>query len=300
MSPPRLCKNWSVVWHRLASVLTAALVVSLPVPGRGAGEAGGDLPKGTAAACSLAHEERHLATRAADGETIRLSDGRDVRLGGVLAPHAPAGVAAESWIPSAQAQAFLTNLVSGRNIELAFASARTDRHGRLLAQAFVEDAGSWRWVQGELLAHGHARASALPGEGACLAAMLSLEAAAREARRGLWSNAAYEVRKAERTGDLMRERSEFVVVEGRIESAAEHGRRLYLNFGADWHTDFTVTVPPRLVRAAPEAARALLALEGRLVRVRGWIERRNGPSIEIADVGEVEALEGARMPTKAP
>jgi micrococcal nuclease len=36
----------------------------------------------------------------------------------------------------------------------------------------------------------------------------------------------------------------FQIVEGRIESAALKQNRIYLNFGKDWKTDFTISIAP--------------------------------------------------------
>jgi hypothetical protein len=76
-----------------------------------------------------------------------------------------------------------------------------------------------------------------------------------------------------------------------VQKVASSGGRTYLNFGADWKRDFTATVPPGLMRAKPEAQKLLQALEGRSVRVRGWIERRNGPLIELSSLDEIEVLD---------
>jgi hypothetical protein len=70
--------------------------------------------------------------------------------------------------------------------------------------------------------------------------------------------------------------------------------RVYLNCGADRRSDFTVAVPMALVRDEPEAIARLEALAGKRIRVRGWIERRNGPFIAISTLAEIEVLnEGA-------
>jgi hypothetical protein len=49
-------------------------------------------------------------------------------------------------------------------------------------------------------------------------------------------------------------------------------------------------VAPGVLRARPEAQKFLQSLEGRDVRVRGWIERRNGPLIELSSLDEIELL----------
>ena len=69
------------------------------------------------------------------------------------------------------------------------------------------------------------------------------------------------------------------------------GGRIYLDFGSDWRSDFTVVVPPRLAGKTPEDIAKILSLRGARVRVRGWIERRYGPAIEVRDLAEIERLD---------
>jgi hypothetical protein len=222
-----------------------------------------------------------------------LDDGSEVRLIGALAPRAPAGSAGPSaWPPEQAARRALEDLVLGRTVELAFGGRHTDRYGRRLAHAFVERDGKRIWVQGYLLSHGHARAYALPESTACLDEMLAHERVAREGGTGLWAGGAYRIRQAASTGELLARRNSFEIVEGRVANVAEVGRRTYVNFGANWREDFTAVVSAPLGRSSPETRSWLKGLAGQRVRVRGWIERRNGPMIEVADLAQIEVVSG--------
>src|SRR3990170_3209471 len=66
-----------------------------------------------------------------------------------------------------------------------FGGQRTDRHGHLLAQAFVVTDGSRLWLQDELIGRGLARVYSLPDNRACVAELLVRERAglARLAKR---------------------------------------------------------------------------------------------------------------------
>lgn len=243
------------------------------------------------AACAKTGDLAHQAVRVIDGQSFVIEDGREVRLSGILAPQPAAGTSHTEWIPSREARTALATLIEGRTVELALSRPKPDRYGRLLAQVWVRENGESVWVQQRLLAAGHARASALDGAAQCLTAMLEAEAAARASSAGLWSNAAYRILDAREPDQLMLQRSSFVMVEGRVVSAAQSGGRLYLNFGPDWRRDFTISIPPRLLREKPEETTRLQALAGKRVRVRGWIERHNGPAIEVAGLGEIEVLD---------
>jgi hypothetical protein len=82
----------------------------------------------------------------------------------------------------------------------------------------------------------------------------------------------------------------FQIVEGRVVSAAVVRRRGYLNFGADWRLDFTVTVAPRDRRLFNRAGLAIESYQGRLVRARGWLKSFNGPMIEATHPEQIELL----------
>jgi hypothetical protein len=115
--------------------------------------------------------------------------------------------------------------------------------------------------------------------------MLELEAQARERKRGIWGLDFYAVIAPE---DAARAIGTFQVVEGQVLDAAKVKGRTYLNFGPDWRTNFTVTIPPgtaRLFRAMKP-----LALEGRRIRVRGWLKSYNGPQIEATHPEQIEVL----------
>jgi endonuclease YncB( thermonuclease family) len=252
--------------------------------------------------CTLQAGPTRAVVRVIDAETVLLDDNEEVRLIGALAPRSPdLSPGAEAWPPEEQAAAALRDLVLGRSVELAYSGRRFDRYGRRLAHLFLDRDGEHIWVQGRLLSSGHARAYGLPGSFACMRELKAHERVAREAKAGLWSNAAYAVRPALRATQLMRRRNTYEIVAGRVVRVVSTKSRTYLNFGSDWRRDFTAGIGARLVRANPEWGRKLAALEGRRVEVRGWIEYRNGPYIDIEDPSQIDAVEeGPRPPPSAP
>ncbi len=197
----------------------------------------------------------------------------------------------------ATAEAALRDLVHDGSVELAFAEQRLDHYGHLLAHLFLNRGGERIWVQGELLRNGYARAYGLPGSFACMRELLAHERVAREARAGLWSNAAYAAQQAFRTRDLIRQRNTYQIVSGRVAHVAPTKAYTYLNFGKDWRTDFTAGIASKLIKAHPAWAKTLAALEGRKIEVRGWIEYRNGPFIEVEDPSQIAAVEDEARPT---
>ena len=222
-------------------------------------------------------------TEVIDGDTVMLDTGKQVRLVGIQAPKLPLGRPDfAAWPLADKAKAALESLSLGRRVTLAYGGQPIDRYGRLLAHLHHGDL----WLQGELLRRGLARVYSFRDNRALVAAMLALEREARAARRGIWSHEFYAVRRADRAVPL----DSFELVEGRVLSARIVRRRLYLNFGPDWRRDFTVSVAPADRRLFEREGYDYLALEGRTIRVRGWVKWWNGPMIEITHPEQIEVL----------
>jgi hypothetical protein len=117
--------------------------------------------------------------------------------------------------------------------------------------------------------------------------MLALEKEARAAGRGIWAQPLYAVRAPEAV-DPRADAGRFEIVEGRVHDASAHGRRVYLNFGADYHSDFTAVIEPGARAMFAEAGLDPTALAGRVVRVRGWVESLNGAMIEVTHPEQIE------------
>lgn len=251
------------------------------------------------APCALEAGGSHGVARVIDGETLLLDDGQEVRLIGALAPKPDVPSAhGRGWPPAREALGALEALVLGRTVTLHYEGRRRDRYGRALAQIYVaavDDAGQGGaiWVQERLIRDGHARAYALPGNPGCLAALMAAEEAARAAQRGLWSRSSYRVRMAEDAGALLKLAGRFALVAGRVATVTRTQRTTYINFGADWRRDTTASLANAVVDRSDGGATLLSGLAGKWVRVRGWVERRNGPMIELGSLDEIEVLDGA-------
>ncbi len=258
--------------------------------------------KGASPACSIDTREKRTVTRVLDGETFIVDGGGEVRLAGTLAPKAfdTAG-GATSWPLAEQAREALQALIAERSVTLAFSGARSDRHGRLIAHVFTANlAGADEaWVQGAMLQRGLARAYALVGNAPCVAAMIALESVARDASIGLWAEPVYAIRAADDVNNLLRLAGTFQVVEGRVSAVSDTRGTTYVNFGEDWRQDFTLVVRQPMRRALATADVPLERVAGTLVRVRGWIERRGGPMIELSHAGLMEMLPEAAQAARA-
>jgi micrococcal nuclease len=232
------------------------------------------------------------AVRIVDGETLGLDDGSELRLIGALAPRAiDVGAEPGGWAAEYRTREELRAFVAGKSVELAFGGDRLDRYGRLQAHAYLLDGGQRRWVQGHLLEQGLARAYVLAGNRACANELLAAERVAREAGRGLWSDAAYQVREASSAAELEAYRATFQIIAGRIARVSTARGTVYLNFDRRWRQGFSAFLRSGDQVVAGAFGQDLRALEGRQIRVRGWIEGRGAPRIDLSTAGLLEVLD---------
>jgi endonuclease YncB( thermonuclease family) len=245
-----------------ASIIAAALLPLL------ASSAAAQAP------CKIADLGTATVAGVRDGRTLLLADGRELRLAAI-----------EVTDGSRDA---LQQLVGGRSIRLERLDS-TDRYGRLVALIYTEDAE--QSVQQVMVAQGQARVSGRIGSKACADALLGAEKSARRARRGLWADPNFAPLRPENLTRIGAARGQFALVEGKVLSVRESGATIYLNFGRRWTKDFTVTILKRHRREFAAAGIDPKQLEGRPIRVRGWIEQRNGPVIEADAPEQVELVE---------
>lgn len=240
--------------------------------------------------CLLERGPVRTVARVLDADTLALDDGTEVRLIGALA--ARPAFSARPWRIEAAAQAALAEFVAGRAVELGFSGRRTDRHGRLLAHVFTQGTGAPIWVQGHMLDKGLARVYGLPGALGCMTELKAREGPARRARIGLWADRAFAVLDAEPAPDVRRLAGTFQIVKGKVRKVERIRTRVYLNFGEDWRQDFTAGITLDDGAANAGQIERLEALAGKSVEVRGWIERRYGPFVEIWDESQIEVSTG--------
>ncbi len=227
-----------------------------------------------------------------DGRSFLLEDGREIRLPGIEVPLAPlpgeTGARAEA---GTAARAALHAMLAGQTVELRHQLPATDRYGRILAHAYFAADGKQQSAAHEMVAVGFARVSAHVGDMACAAELLARERDARQRKVGLWGDAYYSIVGAENHAVLVAQRGQFTVAEGKVVTVRESGGTIYVNFGRRWSESLTVTIAKRNERMFVAAGVQPRDLANLRVRVRGWIEDRNGPRIEAMRPEQIEIAE---------
>jgi len=217
------------------------------------------------------------------GGTLVLDNGQAVRLLGVAVP---AGDGAEA----AGARAALQRLVLGRAVALADVG-KADRYARLPADVFIGQGDDRIWLQEELVAKGLALVQSFKHNRACTLALLAREEAARKARLGVWGSADFAVRATDRPELLRPLLDTFQIVEGVVVSTGAAGRKVYLNFGRRWKTDFTGVIATGDLDAFAAAGIFPLKLPRRRVRLRGWLTEHDGPMMQLDHPEQIELID---------
>lgn len=228
------------------------------------------------AGCNLTQGETDRVESIIDGTTLRLAGGAEVRLAGL-----DAGTAGDT-----RAVAVLAELALDRTVAVRHGTILGDRYGRIVGHVFVD--GAPVSLQSELLTRGLAVVSGLAEDRACLSEFLVAEEVARESNVGLWATTT----ALNAYGDEIRfVDGAFALVEGRVLSIGRRERTVYLNFGREWTTDFTVSMSVGDANAIEAEGGPLDALVGQRVRIRGWLTQRDGPWIVVDHAEQIELLD---------
>jgi endonuclease YncB( thermonuclease family) len=256
-------------WHRRAALAACAASLAAPATAE----------RADAVECTLERQGEGRVAAVLDGRSLRLEDGREIRLAGIERNEAD----------RAGGRTALAAIADGREVTLHGDDDAPDRYGR--QSAFVVVAGSQHSVQSELLRRGAALASIDIADKNCAAALAAAERAARDTKLGIWAHPS-AIKNAESSGDILAAIGRFTVVEGRVLSVRQAGATTYLNFGRNWTRDFAATIPRRIMPAFESASLGPKSLENKRIRVRGVVSSRGGPRIELLRVGQVEVLGG--------
>jgi hypothetical protein len=228
------------------------------------------------AACPGDLTEQGMAAALVDARTIRLDDGRMLLLAGLELLDG----------------AGLPDLPAGTELRWR-ALGEKDRYGRIVALVAIAQTNSAPQndtLQRAFLAQGAAVIGTELSEPTCLADFRAAEAMARAAKRGVWRDGS-ATKNAESVGDHAALIGRFGIFEGKVLSVREAGATLYVNFGSRAAQALTVTVPQARKRALEAGGLALATLQGRKIRVRGFVEERGGLRIEARTPEQIEIVE---------
>jgi micrococcal nuclease len=236
--------------------------------------------------CQLVAGGESTVLAVAGPQTLHLADGRFVRLSEILVPTVQS--AAQGFDPSSTAMNYLRAAALGRKVEIKFGGVQRDRYGVYIAHIYVagEDPA---WLQEGLISAGYAQVFPQVDNHACSQRLAALEAKAREDKRGHWGLALFKVWRAPDARSILNLVQTYQIVEGKVDHAVESSGRVTLYFSKDRRFGFTAIIEAGVKKRLADK-RAAQDWEGVTIRVRGWIDRKRGPSISIAEPEQIEFL----------
>ncbi|WP_226703466.1 thermonuclease family protein [Microbulbifer elongatus] len=217
------------------------------------------LPIHARADCVLGPADELVALKkVVDGDTLRLKDGRRVRLIGVNTPELAHGKHPAQPLAE-EAKEFTERFLAGGDLELVYDRDRHDDHGRVLAHVYNHRGDS---LESALLSAGLAFHIAIAPNFALAECLASREDQAREHHRGVWAPGVWPTLAADRVrpGD-----GGFVVLTGTVKKT-DRNRYLWLELDG-----------PVAVRLDPErdyGHRNGRNWQGRKIVVKGWLVDR--------------------------
>jgi len=221
------------------------------------------LPPLTAATHTEGATVRHVL----DGDSVILTDLRQVRLIGINAPEFGKDGKPDEPLAAA-ARDRLRELVQGKSVRLVLEEEQRDHYGRWLAHLLLPDGTR---VEEVLLKEGLASAIAIPPNVSQWHRLFDAETAARAARRGIWGLAYSAPVPAE---SLASAHTGFRFVRGRVTHVGRSQKYVYLDMGpqfalrighADWKQYFH-----------DGKCCGIQNWRGARIEARGWISEQNG------------------------
>ncbi len=206
--------------------------------------------------------ERVQVIHVYDGDTVKLADGRRLRLIGINTPEVGDRAREATRAYAREAQAALTDLLGKHNkiLLLEYGAERTDHYGRLLAHAWLEDGTN---VAARLLQLGLATTLVVPPNTRAQDCYQRQEDSARSAARGLWSSPAY---RSQASTSLPLTSRGFHIVHGTVDQVRRTRNNVWITLAGP----VTIRISnPDLVNFAPGFPDGLA---GQTLEVRGWLK----------------------------
>jgi endonuclease YncB( thermonuclease family) len=185
------------------------------------------------------------------------------------------------------ARARVQQLALGKTVKLVIARKGHDKYGRILADVYLPNGD---WLNYQLVDEGLAHVYTFADDAMHPDALLKAEQEARVARRGLWSNPRWAVKDAA-TCCAAAYIGIFQVVQGKVLSTGQGMKEIYLNFGPDYHTDFTVVIEKKNLKNFKAAGiDPLTAYAGHVLRMHGFTDPVEGVEMRVTHPAQIEVL----------
>lgn len=210
--------------------------------------------------CSTkSYDETATVDSVHDGDTLRLKDGRKIRLVSINTPElARDNKPAEPYALAAK-NALKKHIRKNSSIRLIYGKDSTDRYGRTLAHVFTDDGNN---VQAYLLRQGLASVIIHPPNTRFISCYQQMEKEARCNNQGIWKNAGIID-----ASNLKKTHTGFHLIQGKIRSIKRNKKGIWLNI------DDRLTAGIRPQDAREFSTDFINSLTNQSVIVRGWLNK---------------------------
>ena len=210
------------------------------------------------------YDEQVTVEKVYDGDTLRLSDGRKVRLIAINTPEIGHAERADQPYAREAKESLIATLGMSRTVKLKFGQDQKDRHKRFLAHVFTEDG---RNVAAALIRQGYGFAIVVPPNTWGSDCYFALERTAKNAGLRVWNEPEYSPKKPRELGQ---EDTGFILVEGVVTRIGRSKKNVWLDLGSNFSIKVSRKYLNNFTDVAPED------MQHKLVRVRGWAAFYNG------------------------
>ena len=222
-----------------------------------------------------------------DGDTVRLANGELLRYIGLDTPEINIkkdGRFIYDPQPFAlEAKKQNRRLTEGKTVRLEFDVEKKDRYGRLLGYCFVDEV----FVNAELIKQGLAALYTFPPNVKYADLFVKLQRQAREEKRGFWGK--QDIVSSDQAHEYI---NQVRTVRGKVLSAYQSPKCVFLNFSQDYKTDFTVVIfNNSLGSFRARDINPMTFYEGKIIEITGRIKEYNGPEIIANSPDEIEVID---------
>ncbi|WP_442110528.1 thermonuclease family protein [Pseudomonas sp. NUPR-001] len=204
--------------------------------------------------------QRVSVRQVVDGDTVRLNDGRSVRLIGINAPEiGRKGRASEPFAEAARQRLQALVKANGGEVGLVPGVEPRDKYGRTLAHIYGRAGDNF---EAQLLGEGLGYRVAVAPNVSLSDCQQQAEHAARQAKAGLW-------RKPAVLAAAQIQQSGFALISGKVMGIERNRGGIWIEID----DSLVLQVPARLQRNFP--ASFVQGLQGQMVEARGWVLDRS-------------------------
>lgn len=220
-----------------------------------------------------------------DGDTFTTTDNKKIRLLNINTTEtAKKNKSSEKY--SVEAKNKLKELIDNKEITLTYDKEKKDKYNRYLAYVYLKDG---TFVNAEMLKSGLAHLYSFPNNIAKYEELKKAENIARNQNLNLWSDTRWQVQNANSQKPIEKFRfGKYQMFKGKILNLVQVNDKIYLNFGNNWRTDFSVEIKTKDLKYFN--FNPLEYYKNKTVIVRGILIPVNGGLINVTHSQQIEII----------